>query len=56
MKKQFNGNVNIEDITELYYEHREKFRREFEVKDLKKYHDLHAQSDTFLLVGVLENI
>ena len=44
-KEEFNGNLNMEDITDA----------DFEIKNLGEYHDLYLKSDTLLLADVFEN-
>ena len=39
-----------------YYAQEERICKDFEIKDLGKYHDLYVQSDTLLLAYVFENI
>ena len=49
-KEDFYSQLNMEDITDIDYEHAKKF-----VKFLKKkYHDLHAQTHTLLLTDVFK--
>ena len=45
----------MEDITYTDYRHANKVFKEFELKYLGEYHDLHVQSDTLLLADVFEN-
>ena len=42
-------------ITNADYMHAKRFYKDFEIKNLRKYHDLYVQSDTLLLVDVFEN-
>ena len=44
----------MEDITHADHAHAEKVCKDFEIKNLGEYHDLHVQSDT-LLADVFEN-
>ena len=44
-----------EDITDEDYMHAKKVCKDFEIKNLSKYHDLWPKGDTLLLVDVLEN-
>ena len=39
----------MQDITDADYTH---VKRDFEIKNLKEYHDLYVQSDTLLLADV----
>ena len=41
----------MEDITDVDYAH----AKEFEIKHLGEYHNLHVQSNTLLLADVFEN-
>ena len=43
----------MEEITDLVYVHAKRVCKDLEIKDLREYHDLHVQSDTFLLTDVL---
>ena len=44
----------MEDITHADHAHAKKVCKDFEIKNLGEYHDLHVQSDT-LLADVFEN-
>ena len=44
-----------EDFHSLFYAHAKKICKDFEIKHLGEYHDLHVQSDTLLLADVFEN-
>ena len=54
-KEEYCGNVNMEDITDANYLHVKKACKDFEMKNLGKYHDLYLKSDTLLFVNVSEN-
>ena len=54
-KKDFYGHLNMEDITDADYMHAKRFCKDFEIKNVRKYHDLYLQIDTLLLVDVFEN-
>ena len=54
-KEVFYSNLNVEDITDTDYTHANKLFKEFKIKHLGKYHDLHVQSDTLLLADLFEN-
>ena len=54
-KNDLYSNLNMEEITEIYYRHAEKVFNRFNVKNLGEYHDLYVQSDTLLLADVFEN-
>ena len=45
----------MEDITDANYAHAKRVFKDFEIKNLGEYHDLHVQSNTLLLVHVFEN-
>ena len=51
-KEGFYSHLNIEDIIDTDYEHAKRFCKDFKVKDLGEYHDLHVWSDTLLLPNV----
>ena len=48
--------MNLEDITDKDYDHAQKVRKVFEIKNLGNYHDFHVQWDTLLLADVFENL
>ena len=54
-KKYFYTELNKENITDEEYEHVQKVRKVFKIKNLGEYHDLYVQSDTSLLADVFEN-
>ena len=54
-KKDFNSNLNLENISDEDYEHAQKVWDVFKIKNLGEYHDLYVQSDTLLLADVYEN-
>ena len=41
--------LDIENITDADYAHAKKVRKNFEIKNLGKYHDFYVQSDALLL-------
>ena len=45
----------MEDITDTDYAHAKRVCKNFEMKCLGEYHDLHVESDTLLLAHLLEN-
>ena len=44
----------MEDITDADYTHADRFFKDFKIKNLGEYHDLHVQSNTLLLVDAFE--
>ena len=54
-KEEFYSNLNMEDITEADYIHAKRVCKEFEIKNVGEYHDLHLKTDTLLLANVFEN-
>ena len=47
-KEDFYNHLNMEDITNAHYAHTKRACKEFEIKNLKGYHDLY---DTLLLAN-----
>ena len=45
----------MKDITDADYMHVKRVCKDFEIKNLGKYHDLHAKSETLRLADVSEN-
>ena len=45
----------MEDITDADYAHAKRVCKDFEKRNVGKYHDLYVQSDTLLLADVFEN-
>ena len=54
-KEAFYSYLNLEDISNEDYLHAQKVWDVFEIRHLGEYHNLYAQSDTFLLADVSEN-
>ena len=54
-KEAFYSKLNMEDLTNVDYKHVNNVFKEFELRNLGKYHDLYVQSDTLLLAEVFEN-
>ena len=54
-KEDFYSHLNMEDITDAEYAHTKRVCKDFEIKKLGEYHDLHVQSYTLLLTDVFEN-
>ena len=53
-KKDFYGELNLEDISNEDYTHAQKVWDVFEIRNLGEYQDFHVQTDTFLLADVFE--
>ena len=47
--------LNMEDITNANYTHAKRVCKDFEIRNLVKYHDLYAKSNTLLLADIFEN-
>ena len=45
----------MEDISDANYAHTKRVCKDFEIKNLGEYHDLHVQSNTLLLADVFES-
>ena len=45
----------MEDNTDKDYAHPKKVRKDFEIKNLREYHDLYVQSAPLLLANVFDN-
>ena len=54
-KEDFYSNLNMKKITDADYKHAKKVWKDFEIKHLGEYHDLHVQSNTLLLADVFES-
>ena len=54
-KEDFYSHLNMEDITDADYAHAERVCKDFEIKNLGEYHDLHVRSNTLLLADIFEN-
>ena len=55
MKKAFNSELYMEDITDKDYAHAQKVFKKFGLKILGDHHDLYVQCDTLLLADVFKN-
>ena len=47
--------LNMEDVTDAYYAHAKRVCKDFEIKNLGEYYDLHVQSNTLLLADLFQN-
>ena len=54
-KEEFYSNLNIEETTDSDYMHGKRVCKDFKIKHLCEYHDLHLMKDTLLLDDVFEN-
>ena len=54
-KEAFYSNLHMEDFTDVDHRHAKRVFKSLNNKNLGDYHDLHIQSDTFLLADVFEN-
>ena len=45
----------MKDITDVDYAHAKIVCKDFKIKHLREYHDLHVQSDILLLADIFEN-
>ena len=54
-KEDSYGHLNMKVITDADYVHAKRVCKDFEIKKLGEYHDLHVKSDTLLLADVFEN-
>ena len=54
-KEDFYSNLNMEDISDIDYEHANNVFEVFKLENLGDYHDLYVQSDTLLLSDVFKN-
>ena len=54
-KKDFYSHLNMKNIIDVDYAHAKWVCKDFEIKNLGEHHDLYIQSDTLLLVDVVEN-
>ena len=55
LKKEFYSNLNMENITDADYIHAKIVFKDFRIKKLGEYHDLHLKSHTLLLADLSKN-
>ena len=55
LKEVSQSHLNMDDITEADYMQTKIVWKDFEIKYVRKYHDLHVQSNTLLLIDAFEN-
>ena len=55
-KEDIYSHLNMEGITDADYGYANRVCKDFEIKNLGEYYDLHVQSDTLLLADVFENL
>ena len=53
-KEEFYSTLYLENIADANYTHAERVCKDFEIKNLGKYHDLYLKNDTLLLADVFE--
>ena len=51
-KEDFYSHLNMEDITDVDYAHAKRVCKDFEIKNVGEYHDLHVRSNTLLLADI----
>ena len=54
-KEELYSNLNMGDITDANYIPAKRVCKDFEIKNLGEYHDLHIKRNTLLLADVFEN-
>ena len=54
-KEDFYSHLNMKEYTDADYAHAKQVCKDFEIKKLGEYHDLHVQNDILLLADVFEN-
>ena len=52
-KEGFYSHLNMKDITDTDYSHAKRDFKDFGIKNLREYHDLHVQSDRLMLAEEL---
>ena len=53
-KEDFYSHLNMEDITDADYAQAKRVCKDFDLRNLREYRDLYAESDTLLLADVFE--
>ena len=53
-KEAFSSKLNMVGVSSENYEYAKKVWKEFEIKDLREYHDLYLRTDVILLANVFE--
>ena len=54
-KKDFQSHLNMEDISDADYVQAKRVCKDFEIKNLVKYHDFYVHSYTLLLADVIKD-
>ena len=54
-KEDFYSNLDMEEITDADFKHAKNVWKDFKIKNLGEYHDLHVQNDILLLADVFES-
>ena len=54
-KESFYSSLNMKNIDDIDYRYGNNLFKNFKLKNLGEYHDLHAQSDTLLIADVFKN-
>ena len=55
-KEEFFSNLNMNDITYADYIHAKRVCKDFQIKNLSKYHDFYLKSDTILLANAFKTL
>ena len=53
-KEDFYSYLNMKDITDAKYVHTKRFCKDFKIRNLGNYHDLHVQRNTLLSADAFE--
>ena len=54
-KEGFCSYLNMDDHSDVDYKHVQRVCKDFKIRNLRKYHDLHVRCDTISLVDVFNN-